>query len=107
MKHRVFFLRAIKAAEKFGTNFHRFNAHYQYAWAAYWWFEDIAIFGEQLSLCLQIAKGIEQSAQWGDTVSLLGLYSNYYRGSEVESDLDIESLLLEANGELNKLAKKG
>ncbi|WP_432467916.1 hypothetical protein [Agarivorans sp. Z349TD_8] len=100
------FLRAIKAAEKFGTNFHRFNAHYQYAWAAYWWFEDIAIFGEQLSLCLQIAKGIEQSAQWGDTVSLLGLYSSYYRGSEGESDLDIESLLLEANGELNKLAKK-
>lgn len=100
------FLRAIKAAEKFGTNFHRFNAHYQYAWAAYWWFEDIVIFGEQLSLCLQIAKGIEQSAQWGDTVSLLGLYSNYYRGSEGESDLDIESLLLEANGELNKLAKK-
>jgi hypothetical protein len=100
------FLRAIKAAEKFGTNFHRFNAHYQYAWAAYWWFEDIAIFGEQLSLCLQIAKGIEQSAQWGDTVSLLGLYSSYYRSSEGESDLDIESLLLEANGELNKLAKK-
>ncbi len=100
------FLRAIKAAEKFGTNSHRFNAHYQYAWAAYWWFEDIAIFGEQLSLCLQIAKGIEQSAQWGDTVSLLGLYSSYYRGSEGESDLDIESLLLEANGELNKLAKK-
>ncbi|TKB51668.1 hypothetical protein [Ferrimonas aestuarii] len=100
------FLRAIKAADKFGTNFHRFNAHYQYAWAAYWWFEDIAIFGEQLSLCLQIAKGIEQSAQWGDTVSLLGLYSSYYRGSEGESDLDIESLLLEANSELNKLAKK-
>lgn len=100
------FLRAIKTAEKFGTNFHRFNAHYQYAWAACWWFEDIATFGEQLSLCLQIAKGIEQSAQWGDTVSLLGLYSSYYRGSKDESDLDIASLLLEANGELNKLAKK-
>lgn len=101
------FLRAIKAAEKFGTNFHQFNAHYQYAWAAYWWYEDIAIFGDQLSSCLKIAKGIEQSAQWGDTVSLLGLYSSYYRGSEGESDLDIESLLLEANGELDKLAKKG
>src|SRR5690554_352288 len=100
------FLRAIKTAEKFRTNFHRFNAHYQYAWAAYWWFEDIAIFGEQLLLCLQIAKGIDQSGQWGDTVSLLGLYSSYYRGSEGESDLDIESLLSEAKGELNKLAEK-
>ncbi|SIO96105.1 hypothetical protein [Vibrio spartinae] len=98
------FLRAIKAAEKFGTNFHRFNAHYQYAWAAYWWFEDMAIFGEQLLLCLQIAKETEQSRQWGDTVSLLGLYSSYYRGSE--SDFDIESLLSEAKGELNKLAEK-
>ncbi|QMD23558.1 hypothetical protein HVZ46_03010 [Citrobacter freundii] len=99
-----FFLRAIKAAEKFGTNFHRFNAHYQYAWAAYWWFEDMAIFSEQLLSCLQIARGIEQSCQWGDTVSLLGLYSSYYRDSE--SDLDIESLLSEAKGELNKLAEK-
>ncbi|WP_073999740.1 hypothetical protein [Serratia plymuthica] len=98
------FLRAIKAAEKFGTNFHRFNAHYQYAWAAYWWFEDMAIFGEQLLSCLQIARGIDQSGQWGDTVSLLGLYSSYYRDSE--SDLDIESLLSEAKGELNKLAEK-
>lgn len=98
------FLRAIKAAEKFGTNFHRFNAHYQYAWAAYWWFEDMAIFGEQLLSCLQIARGIGQSGQWGDTVSLLGLYSSYYRDSE--SDLDIESLLSEARGELNKLAEK-
>lgn len=98
------FLRAIKAAEKFGTNFHRFNAHYQYAWAAYWWFEDMAIFSEQLLSCLQIARGIEQSCQWGDTVSLLGLYSSYYRDSE--SDLDIESLLSEAKGELNKLAEK-
>lgn len=98
------FLRAIKAAEKFGTNFHRFNAHSQYAWAAYWWFEDIAIFGEQLLLCLQLAKRIEQSGQWGDTVSLLGLYSSYYRDSE--SDLDIELLLSEARGELNKLAEK-
>lgn len=100
------FLRAIRAAEKFGTNFHRFNAHYQYAWAAYWWFEDMAIFGEQLLLCLQIAKGIDQSGQWGDTVSLLGLYSSYYRDSEAESDLDIELLLSEAKGELNKLAEK-
>lgn len=98
------FLRAIRAAEKFGTDFHRFNAHYQYAWAAYWWFEDMAIFGEQLSLCLNLAKEIEQSGQWGDTVSLLGLYSSYYRDSEAKSDLDIEALLLEAKGELNKIA---
>ncbi len=97
------FLRAIKAADKFGTKFHRFNAHYEYAWAAYWWFEDMAIFGEQLLSCLQIAKGIDQSAQWGQTVSLLGLYSSYSRGCE--GDLDIKSLLLEAKGELSKLAE--
>lgn len=101
-----FFLRAIRAAEKFGTTFHKFNAHYQYAWAAYWWFEDMDIFGEQLLLCFQIAKGIDQSGQWGDVISLLGLYSSFYRGSENDSDLDIKSLLSEANGELNKLAEK-
>lgn len=100
------FQRAIRAAEKFGTSFHQFNAHYQYAWAAYWWFENMDLFSEQLLLCLQLAKEIEQSGQWGDTVSLLGLYLSYYRNTEADSDLNNESLLAEAERELNKLAKK-
>jgi len=100
------FLRAIQAAEKFGTNYHRFNAHYQYAWAAYWWFEDMITFCEQLLLCLELAKEIDQSGQWGDTISLLGLYSYYCRYGEPECDLENESFLSEAKVELNKLAQK-
>ncbi len=100
------FSRAIKAAERFGNAFHQFNAHYQYAWAAYWWFEDMDLFGEQLLLCLRLAKEIDLSGQWGDTVSLLGLYSSYCRNTEDENCLDISSLASEARSELAELAAK-
>lgn len=106
METHGLFLRAIKSAEKFGSNFHQFNAHYQFAWAAYWWFEDMSLFGEQLLICLQLAKDIGQSGQWGDTISLLGLYSSYHRNVEDDSGLDINSMILEAQGELNNLAEQ-
>lgn len=104
METQGLFQRSTIAAEKFGTNFHQFNAHYQYAWAAYWWFENMDLFGEQLLLCLQLAKGIDQSSQWGDTVSLLGLYSSYYRDAGNNCSLNIDSLFSEAKSELSKLA---
>ena len=100
------FQRAITTAERFGSDFHKFNAHYQYGWAAYWWFEDIDLLGQELKECLKLASAIEQSGQWGQAISLLGLYSSHYRNTENEDLLEIESLLLEAETQLSKLAEK-
>lgn len=100
------FERSIKAAERFGTAYHQFDAHYQYAWAAYWWFEDMALFGEQIALCFQIAKKIDQAGQWRDTVSLIGLYASHTRRAKTESTLDIDSIIKQTKEELSNLASK-
>ncbi len=100
------FDRAIVASEKFGGSYQQFHAHYQYAWAAYWWFEEIELFREQLRFCVDLAKKIGQSGQWGDVVSLLGLYSSHSRSSKNESLTDYESLASETKSILTSLAGK-
>jgi hypothetical protein len=100
------FDRAIVASEKFGGSYQQFHAHYQYAWAAYWWFEEIELFREQLRFCVDLAKKIGQSGQWGDVVSLLGLYSSHSRSSKNESLSDYESLVSEAKSILTSLSEK-
>lgn len=100
------FDRAIVASEKFGTSYYQFNAHYQYAWAAYWWFEDITLFQEQLHSCFDLAKEIGQSGQWGDVVSLLGLYSIHCRSSKNEGLVDYQSLASDTKDILLDLAEQ-
>jgi len=97
------FERAIAASKRFGTLYHKFSAHYQYAWAAYWWFEDMALFEDELLPCIEIAKDIGQSGQWGDVVSLLTLYTSYSRSTEGELLLDVESLLSETKSILSEM----
>ncbi len=98
------FERAIKATEIFGTLHHQFSVHYQYAWASYWWYEDMTLFEEQLQLCLKVAKDIDQSGQWGDVTTLLGLYSSYCRSTKNKDILDIKSLRSEAKIFLSEMA---
>ena len=100
------FDRAIMASEKFGGSYQQFHAHYQYAWAAYWWFEEIELFREQLHFCIDLAKKIGQPGQWGNVVSLLGLYSSHSRHSKNESLTDYETLASEARNVLVALAGK-
>jgi len=83
------FDRAIKASKKHGTKYHLFTAHYQYAWASYWWYEDMELFEDNLLKCIEFAKDIEQSSQWGNVVSLFGLYSFYHRDDENKSEADV------------------
>lgn len=98
------FDRATRTAHRFGSFYHQFSAHYQYAWAAYWWYEDMTLFEEQLQSCFEAVKGIDQSRQWGDFVSLLGLYISYCRHIEDESRLDIEPLRSGVKSSLSKMA---
>jgi hypothetical protein len=100
------FDRAVVASEKFGSSYQQFNAHYQYAWAAYWWFEEIELFREQLRFCVDLAKNIGQSGQWGSVVSLLGLYSGHSRNSKNENLADYDSLASETKNILLGLAEK-
>lgn len=100
------FDRAVVSSEKYGSSFYRFNAHYQYAWAAFWWFDDIKLFKEQLRFCADLAKEIGQAGQLGSVVSLLGLYLSHSRNSKNEDLIDYKSLASEVKNILVGLAKK-
>lgn len=88
--------RAITIANKFGSQHQVFAAHYQYAWAAYWWYEDMDTFVGQLDESLSIAKDLGQSGCWGDVVTLLGLFSAFIRGEAKDSEVAFERMRREA-----------
>ncbi|PSU01394.1 hypothetical protein [Photobacterium iliopiscarium] len=98
------FDRAIRVSKRHGTKYHLFAAHYQYAWASYWWYEDMELFEEQLLHSIEIAKDIEQSGQWGDVVSLLSIYSSYYRSNKDKYQTDVAPILTEIKETLFKLS---
>ena len=86
------FDRAVAVSDKFGTIFQQFKAHYQYAWAAYWWFEDFDLFRTEFLSCLEVAKTLDHSSQWGDVVTLFGLYSSALKIREHGDITEFESL---------------
>tara|TARA_R110001583_G_scaffold42556_16_gene135432 strand:- start:1530 stop:4811 length:3282 start_codon:yes stop_codon:yes gene_type:complete len=97
------FDRAVKAAEKFGTVFQQFKAHYQYAWAAYWWFEDFYLFREEFLSSLEVAQELDHASQWGDIVTLFGLYSSAFRIRMQGDKAELESLRDQARTALDSI----
>lgn len=99
------FDRAVAASKKYGNSHHQFEAHYHYAWAAYWWLEDMDLFRIHLGFCFEMAIEIGNSGQWGRTVSLLGLYSSHCRRiGDDEALTDYETLATKSRSNLLKLA---
>lgn len=98
------FGRAIEVSKRFGMAHHQFNVHYQYAWATYWWYENILLFEEHLEACLNLAKDINQSGQWGDVVCLLGVYYGHIRNENNDIQLDVEALRSEAKKALTEMS---
>lgn len=86
------FDQAVAVAEKFGTVFQKFKVHYQYAWAAYWWFEDFELFRAEFLYCLAEAQTLDLASQWGDVVTLFGLYSSAFRIRGQGEEKELESL---------------
>ncbi|MDO6424460.1 hypothetical protein [Saccharophagus degradans] len=101
------FDRAITIAKKFGTQHQVFAAHYQYAWAAYWWYADMDTFVGQLDEALSIAKNLGQSGCWGDVVTLLGLFSTFIRGEANDSEVTFERMRGETIESLEELTTMG
>ncbi|WP_269901055.1 hypothetical protein [Paenalcaligenes faecalis] len=99
------FERATKAAEKFGFSQKQFDARYQFAWAAYWWFEDYELFYDNLLICVELAKKICISVQWRDAVTLLGIYISQQRHSSVKGVLHNDSIIQDAKKCIEALAE--
>lgn len=98
------FDRAVKAAHRFGNNYQQFRAHYQYAWAAYWWYEDIQLFEEEIGKSFEAAQSISQYRQWGDLGTLLGVYIGHCRRNSIEMKPEIVSILEKVDEFLKEMA---
>lgn len=98
------FERAIRAAEKFGIAQKQFDTRYQFAWAAYWWFEDYELFHENLLICVELAKEIGISVQWGDAVTLIGVHLSHKRHSGNDEVLYNDPIMQDAKKYIETLA---
>lgn len=86
------FMRANRLAAKFGTEQQRITAVYEYAWTAYWWHEDLALF-EELYEKAEVAVANSQNAF--DVERLQNLWS-LYRTAIHNSDIKATSEQLDA-----------
>lgn len=99
---RGLFERAIKASELHGTKHHLFSTYYQYAWASYWWYEDMVLFENLFFKCIDVAKEIDQSGQWGDIFSLLCLYTAHIKNNNIKPS----EMIINARAEINEILNK-
>ncbi|RMO81252.1 hypothetical protein ALQ34_01958 [Pseudomonas syringae pv. maculicola] len=70
---------AVRTAKKFGSKRQRFDALYQYAWAAYWWLEDIDLFESYFEQAIAVAEQTENVEVWEKVVTLYNLVITSHR----------------------------
>jgi len=99
------FDRAIRIANKFGTNHQVLEAIYQYAWAAYWWFEDYTLFLENLNRTFQILGDDTNSENWEKLVNLLTIYHGRSPYSDINETIDIEAIYQNTIIKLDEISK--
>lgn len=80
-----YFDRAISISRKYGTKMQQLDACYEYAWAAYFWFEDFNVFNENFLECIDIIGDSTNSVEWGKVVNLFNLLSLRYKNYGRES----------------------
>lgn len=70
---------AVRTAKKFGTQRQRFDALYEFTWAAYWWLEDTELFEENFEKALGAAQDTDNVEVWEKVVTLFNLVVTTYR----------------------------
>lgn len=98
------FDRARRVADRFGTGQQKIDAHYQYAWAALFWFEDYSLFVEQLIEVFKYITDSGQSTQWGDFVTLLSVYKGAQKQSLFVPVPKVETILEQTKHRLDQIS---
>lgn len=100
------FDRAIRIANKFGTSNQLLEAHYQYAWAGHWWFEDYSIFENNLELTFKSLDGNTNSENWEKLVNLLTIYYGRYSYLDnIQCNVDINNICKHTISVLDEISK--
>lgn len=96
--------RAIKVAEKFGSNQQQLNAHYGYAWKAHFWIEDIELVEENLVKAVDCIADSTSSTKWEKIVTLLNLYNGHLKITGHKSNIAIDDLVEKVVTKLKEIA---
>ena len=100
------FDRAVRIAKKFGTSNQLLEAHYQYAWAAHWWFNDYSIFENNLELTFKSLDGNTNSENWEKLVNLLTIYYGRYSYlGDIQLNVDIDNIYKHTISLLDEISK--
>ncbi|EGR2290122.1 hypothetical protein C4G53_RS03285 [Vibrio parahaemolyticus] len=86
------FDRAVRIADRFGSNQQAIDAYYQYAWASYWWFEDFHMFEQNLENVYNRLIDSSNSSKWESLVTLLNVHQGHSRIAKVSSSIDIQQI---------------
>jgi hypothetical protein len=90
------FVRAARTAGQHGSQRQRVEAHYQHAWATFWWYDDLTTFSDQYSAVEALAK---DSANVYDLEQLSNLWT-CLKGAVSAGDIDAGTCRLEERAEL-------
>lgn len=104
MECRGLYDRAIKIAEKFGSNQQRLNAYYGYAWKSHFWLEDIELFEENLIKAVGCIIDSTSSTKWEKVVTLLNLYNGHLKVTGCDSNIAIDEIGGKVVAKLNEIA---
>lgn len=99
------FLRAINISKKFGTLQQQLDAYYQFAWAAYWWFEDFSLFEENLKHVFELIKEDTSATKWEDLITLLMIYIGQSLKADIDTKIDGVSILAHTKESLIKISQ--
>ncbi|MFK5894527.1 MAG: tetratricopeptide repeat protein [Pseudomonadota bacterium] len=84
------FDRAVRIANKFGTNQQKFSAYYQYAWASHWWFEDFSLFEINFENAYKCIIDSTNSCKWENFVTLINVFHGHTEITGITSSIDFD-----------------
>jgi hypothetical protein len=98
------FLRAIKVANKFGTNQQILESYYQYSWKSHFWLEDFESFEENLNEVYKTVRASTNASKWEYLVNLLTVNKTHLKTTGIKSSIDIELIESEMLKQLRLIA---
>jgi len=100
------FLRAQRVAEQYGTVHQRLVIAYQWAWTAFWWYEDSKLFGELYGAVEGYAAGSQNAYELELLTNLwLILYTLVKKGELSDAQVDLERRTRSLANELQRLSE--
>jgi len=98
------FDRAVRIADKFGTNQQKFSAYYEYAWASHWWFEDFSLFEVNFKKAYECIVDSTNSSKWEDFVTLINVFQGHIKITDADYSTNLDLIKLNTKKQLKIIA---